>query len=155
VLKESNLDVLILQFGSSFFDADTDESDFDMVLVLRYKSLKESRPELTSTEAMREFFFFGTFTNALSSFDCQTFPVKNARNPILKVKVTDSSAQTYLFVDMSFAIVANSYSLETEAIFTKDVVGELQPIDEVSSNCIRAVRICQTIKDSIEPTTRD
>ena len=63
------------------------ESDFDIVLVLKYKQVKETFPHLNTTDLMREAFFFGSFTKALSSDFIKVFPVNTARNPILKLKV--------------------------------------------------------------------
>lgn len=69
-------DVLILQFGSASFKADDlIASDFDIVLVLLYKQVKEAFPDLCTTDTMRESFFFGAFAKALRSEELKIYPV--------------------------------------------------------------------------------
>ena len=69
-------DVLILQFGSASFKADDlIASDFDIVLVMPYKQVKEAFPDLCKTDTMRESFFFGGFAKALRSEEFRIYPV--------------------------------------------------------------------------------
>ena len=35
-----HLDILLLQYGSAYFEADTDSSDFDLLMVVKYKSVE-------------------------------------------------------------------------------------------------------------------
>ena len=35
-----HLDILLLQYGSAFFEADTATSDFDILMVVKYKSIE-------------------------------------------------------------------------------------------------------------------
>lgn len=134
-------DVLILQFGSASFKADDlVASDFDIVLVLQYKQVKEAFPNLCTTDIMRDSFFFGGFAKALRSEEFRIYPVKSARNPILKVHLISDKGE--LDIDISFALVANS-SLTLAS--DDSMVNELQPIDSISQNCVMAVRVCLTI----------
>jgi hypothetical protein len=60
---------------------------------------------------MRESFFFGILARALKSDQISVFPVQNAKNPILKICYRQD-----LWVDISFAIVANSVLTITDDI---------------------------------------
>jgi hypothetical protein len=98
---------LILQFGSAYFKADDlPSSDFDIVLILQFNKLKDAYPSLTTTVEMRHQFFFKTLAKALRSDHVQIYPVQQARNPILKICFIYEKGE--LWVDLSFAIVANS-----------------------------------------------
>lgn len=109
LLKKPTETILLLQFGSAFFKADDHaESDFDVVLVLQFRELKETYPTMTTTDEMRLAFFFDYLAAALESPNCAIFPVRAAKNPILKLHLaTKESSPHRLWVDLSFAIVAN------------------------------------------------
>ena len=100
--------------------------------MLRYKLVKEGYSGMTTTDTMRDEFFFGLFAKCLRDETSSVYPVMNAKNPILKVHTPN------LDVDISFALVANQ-SLKLSA------VSDLQPIDEQSQSAIMAVRVCLEI----------
>ena len=61
-------EVVLLQYGSAYFEADdTEESDFDILMVCKSSELesfvRSSSPSLVTIEAseMRSIFFFGVF----------------------------------------------------------------------------------------------
>ena len=66
-------DLLLLQYGSAYFEADeTQESDFDILMVVKYREIRQFMHEAESrshgfeiTEA-RSLFFFGRFFEELS-----------------------------------------------------------------------------------------
>ena len=106
LLKIHTDSILILQFGSAFFKADDLlSSDFDIVLVLMFHSIKDTL-SLTTTEEMRDQFFFKTLARALRTEHILVYPVQQARNPILKICFNHDKTQ--LWVDLSFSIVANT-----------------------------------------------
>lgn len=91
----------ILQYGSSFFGADTQDSDFDLVLVMTIKSLNILG---FNSENARSDFFFKELGNKLSEEsikDLEVVLIPNARVPLIKLKYKES-----LQVDLSFVMTS-------------------------------------------------
>ena len=67
IIPGTEIEVLLLQYGSAFFEADdTDESDFDILMVTKYSEIekfmqKEYRSHVFEVAEMRSQFFFGKF----------------------------------------------------------------------------------------------
>ena len=64
-----DLDILLLQYGSAYFEADTASSDFDLLMVVKYKSVENlfGDGEPFEIEQIRKEFFFGSFADKLKS----------------------------------------------------------------------------------------
>ena len=82
--KKPQLDILLLQYGSAFFEADTDQSDFDLLMVVKYKSIEPlfGDDDCFEIDPIRKEFFFGMFAEKLKlKEDLLVFSAENARNP--------------------------------------------------------------------------
>ena len=90
----------MLQYGSALFEADTDTSDFDLLMVITYCSMDTNQTDIS---VIRKEFFFGQFAEKLKARDdFMVFSAENARNPQLKIIIDNE-----LYVDLSCAIVSN------------------------------------------------
>ena len=103
-------EILLLQYGSAFFEADdTEESDFDILMVAKYEDLEnfmEQSGYRGSFEAseVRSRFFFGRFYDDIASEnEVEAYAADHARIPQIKLII-----ENYLHVDISFAVVSNT-----------------------------------------------
>lgn len=157
ILKDidSDAELLLLQYGSAFFEADdTDESDFDILMVSRYSEMEKfmkaeggSRGHGFDISEVRAHFFFGRFFSELGREpNVEVYAADRARIPQIKLTLA-----THLQVDLSFAIVSNlEFNRDQNLLLGNSVVAQLDPMDSCSLLEIQAVRGCELIKEFVE-----
>jgi predicted nucleotidyltransferase len=91
---------LFLEFGSVAFDADTKESDYDVVVAVTPSNSNED------FNSMRRVSFFRDLPKILSSPTMLVFSVWQAQTPILKIQY-----KANLWIDVSFAFVEQKVAL--------------------------------------------
>ena len=109
IIPGTEIEVLLLQYGSAFFEADdTDESDFDILMVTKYSEIekfmqREYRSHVFEVAEMRSQFFFGKFfAELVTEPEVEVYAADRARIPQIKLIVANE-----LHVDISFAVVSN------------------------------------------------
>lgn len=143
-------EVLLLQYGSAFFEADdTDESDFDILLVAKFDEMSKYMEKVTGAATsdiadIRNKFFFGAFFTLIGKQSgVEAYAADLARIPQIKLILEDA-----LYIDLSFAVVSNS-EFSRNVLLGNSVVAQLNPLDSCTMLELQAVSCCEVIKDYV------
>eukprot|EP00347_Sterkiella_histriomuscorum_P001510 403371755 len=133
-------DYLILQYGSSFLMAETQESDYDLILVNKLNDLQQT---CENSDLIRQQFLFEKLAEQLNmNFtikNLEIFKIKHAKVPILKMKYKQQ-----INIDLSLAIVCN-----TEEKLSQISIQNYLLFDNQSEVSINAVIQSQEIKNLV------
>ena len=134
---------LFIEFGSITFGANTDESDYDLVVAI---NLDKSNEDLNELRRVR---FFRDLPIMLQGGDMHVFAVWLAKNPILKIQFKSA-----LWIDVSIAFTKQKLQLQNKLLVDAQsisfVLSCLEPLDELSTQHLNGVQTCQLIRRLVE-----